>query len=399
MLSMSDTNINLFFSTFAELGIPVAFLVPTCTGMEKSIMDATAPIRDLLLSAQIHDYNSQLQGSKYKVMINTYFATPHGLKQTQTSLYRPITKQGDPRLWIYGLRNYCLPYNLLALICLNQEIIVFNLSDSWIQNSLLYKGDCYNFLKNNCNDNSSIANELLHKLHLIHQQGFIPSITTGDSGVGDTLENALGIPRNNRKTPDYKGIELKTTRLSRNGQPRHSTRSTLFTKVPDIGLSYREIIDNYGKKQTPKNSTIARLQLYDTLKCSRPNAYDLILDIDNNNGLLNIVYQQNTKKIYVSGWYLKNLQKTLKTKHKETFWIGAESKFINNREYFRYNIVYHTKGPNVSLLAPLLESDKITIDLAAHYKPNGQWRDHGVLFKMRPNDIPLLMGEPKEYIL
>ena len=51
------------------------------------------------------------------------------------------------------------------------------------------------------------------------------------------------------------------------------------------------------------------------------------------------------------------------------------------------------------MLAPLLESDKITIDLAAHYKPDGKWRDHGILFKMLPQDLPLLLGEPVEYDL
>ena len=54
---------------------------------------------------------------------------------------------------------------------------------------------------------------------------------------------------------------------------------------------------------------------------------------------------------------------------------------------------------NASLLAPLFEANKITVDLAAHYKPDGKWRDHGVLFKMMPDDLPLLLGEPKEYIL
>lgn len=60
---------------------------------------------------------------------------------------------------------------------------------------------------------------------------------------------------------------------------------------------------------------------------------------------------------------------------------------------------YIQKNPNASLLAPLFEANKITVDLAAHYKPDGKWRDHGVLFKMMPDDLPLLLGEPKEYIL
>ena len=48
LLAMSDTNIEQFLPIFAKKGVPVAFLVPTPTGFGKSIMDATAPIRELL---------------------------------------------------------------------------------------------------------------------------------------------------------------------------------------------------------------------------------------------------------------------------------------------------------------------------------------------------------------
>ena len=211
--------------------------------------------------------------------------------------------------------------------------------------------------------------------------------------------NALGINRNNSKEPDYKGIELKTSRLTRNGKARSVTRTTLFTKVPDTGLTYKGIIDAYGKVQTPRGKTVSRLQLYETLRCSRPNAYGLFLAIDANNDVLNLLYQENSVNKFVSAWYLTTLKKALQVKHHETFWIKAVSMPKDGIEYFRYDKVLHTKKPNASLLAPLLETDKVTIDLAAHYKPDGKWKDHGVLFKMFPNDLPLLFGEPMEYNL
>ena len=51
MLAMSDTNIEQFLPVFAKTSTSVAFLVPTPTGFGKSIMDATAPIRELFVSA------------------------------------------------------------------------------------------------------------------------------------------------------------------------------------------------------------------------------------------------------------------------------------------------------------------------------------------------------------
>ena len=55
--------------------------------------------------------------------------------------------------------------------------------------------------------------------------------------------------------------------------------------------------------------------------------------------------------------------------------------------------------PNVSLLAPLLETGIITVDLAAHFKEDGKWRDHGVLFKMKQENIGLLLTNPVRYDL
>lgn len=396
---MSDTNIEQFLPIFAKTGVPVAFLVPTPTGFGKSIMDATAPIRELLRNSCVHDYDQQSQGQNNKEIVDTYIVRPDSLIQTDTSLYRPETKKGDPRIWIYNLKPYCQPCNLLALIVIERKIYVFNLSDRRIADSLFSKGFCYNILEEASHKDKLVSEELLNKLHIIHNRGFIPSITPGDPGVGDTLEHALGIERNNSKAPDYKGIELKTTRLTRNGGNRTTTRSTLFTRVPDEGMSYRQIVDAYGKVQVPRGSTEARLQMYETLMCARVNAYDLILEVDVNNDKLNIMHQEERVRKYVSAWYLEKLRKALLLKHHETFWVKAQSETRGGIEFFRYDKVLHTKNPNASLLAPLFEANKITVDLAAHYKPDGKWRDHGVLFKMMPDDLPLLLGEPKEYIL
>lgn len=53
MLAMSDIDIEIFLPIFAATGVPVAFWVPTPTGYEKSIMDATGPVRELLKGQRI----------------------------------------------------------------------------------------------------------------------------------------------------------------------------------------------------------------------------------------------------------------------------------------------------------------------------------------------------------
>ena len=400
MLAMADVDINMFFPVFAQAHVPVAFLVPTPTGYEKSIMDAIGTVRDLLFEEGIHDYSIQGQGPEYKVIVQAFYVWDDCMIESAASLYRPVTKNGDPRIWFSNLKRYCAPCNLLALTVADGAIYVFNLSNRRIVDSLFNGGYVADILNHIRYAHESVAIELLNKIKAIHDRGYIPSITPGDPGVGDTLECALGIQRNNIQAPDYKGIELKTTRLSRAGNRRASTRNTLFTKVPDEGMTYRQIIDNYGKWQIPRNQTVPRFQLYDTFKVSRPNAYDLQLDVDiNNDRLVMLHVNPNLSRNYVSSWILTNLKQTLLVKHHETFWVKAEAIMHNGIEYFRYDRILHTKNPNTSLIAPLLETDKITVDLAAHYEPDGKWRDHGMLFKMKPEDITLILSDPVEYDL
>ena len=398
MLSMSDTPIAQFIPLFAETNSSVAFLVPTPTGYEKSIMDAIKPLRELLKFAGVHDYDKQGQGPENKVIIEAHFVTKDDVINTTASLYRPNTKDGDPRIWFSNLKKYCAPCNLLAILIFDKSLYVINLSNKEIQESLFKHEHVFSFLQLSLSEYVSTADELLFKLKEIHKRGFIPSITAGDPGVGDTLENALGIKRNNSKKPDYKGIELKASRISKNGEKKQTTRATLFTKVPDHGLSYSQILDKYGKVQTPRGATEPRKQIYETLSTKRFNAYGLMLKVDYEGDRLLLIDDAKPRSNIVSSWDMNILRETLLTKHPETFWVKAVSE-MREIEYFRYDYVIHTKNPNITLLAPLIENGEITADLAAHIKPDGSYRDHGLLFKILPQNISELLNDEKSYTL
>ena len=398
MLAMSDTPIEQFIPVFAKTGVFVAFLVPTPTGFGKSIMDAIYPVRRLFLNSGLHDYSLQDQGPAHKVIVPACFVYPGKIIESRASLYRPLTKQGDPRIWFYGLREYCVPCNLLALFVSEGKIFVINLSKPEIQASLKGKGFVYKVLLDAARASQAPAKRLLAMIKKIHSKGFVRSLATGDTAVGDTLEYELGIKRNNSEDPDIFGIELKAKRVSRNGAKKSPTRSTLFTQVPEEGLSYRGIVERYGKEQIPRGKAEARLQLYETFRVSRANAYDLQLEVDTEKDKLLINHVTGTKKEFVSAWTLQKLRERLLTKHRETFWVEAASEMRADGEWFRYDKIIYTQKPNTSLLGPLFENDTITVDLAAHIDPkNGKWRDHGALFKIMTKDLPLLVGETKIY--
>ena len=157
----------------------------------------------------LHDYDLQGQGQENKVIITAYFVYPDRYEKTYASLYRPQTKQGDPRIWFANLKKYCNPDNLLAITVYHNELYVINLSDLALRNSLTDPNTAaYNLMMSIISDANSISDELLEKLRVIHQMGFVPTVTSGDTGVGMTLENLLGLPPNCNRNPDYKGIEL-----------------------------------------------------------------------------------------------------------------------------------------------------------------------------------------------
>ena len=115
LLKLSNLNVTETFRKFKN-NILVGFLVPTKTGLEKSIMDATEEIRDLFSNNNIHNYDKQDKGTNYKVFIETTLIAKDEVIETKTSLYRPETKNGDPRIWIYNLKNYASPGDLLAFV-------------------------------------------------------------------------------------------------------------------------------------------------------------------------------------------------------------------------------------------------------------------------------------------
>ena len=77
----------------------------TATGLKKSILDATTPMRTYFKENNVHDYELQAQGPEHKVTKKTYILTGGKVIESTTSLYRPVTKEGDPRLWIYHLKE------------------------------------------------------------------------------------------------------------------------------------------------------------------------------------------------------------------------------------------------------------------------------------------------------
>lgn len=367
----------------AQKGIDYGLLSITQTGLEKSIMDAVGSLRAYFKDNQYHDYGSQLQGSVHKVLNPCILVVGNNdAKNQKVSLYRPETKNGDPRIWIYGLKSFARAGDEIALILDKGILYVFNISTLDLSQNQI--------LNQIVNDYEAIANELLERLEALSKNGALKAIKQGDTAIGMTIEHALGISANSSPYPDYKGIELKSARLN-----KASNRTTLFAQVPEWSISTlkssKEIVDKYGY---PREGD---LKLYCTLSANKYNSQGLGFEVDCNNDILNEVHEQDGN---VASWLGQTLRSKLLEKHRETFWIKADTQTNNGDEYFTLKSITHTKNPLASQFLLLMEQGIITMDhLIKRKDMTGKTTEKGPLFKIKPQHLSLLFPEPKYYVL
>lgn len=374
-----------------ENSVSLVLIEPTETGLKKSIMDATGSVRNYLRKNNFHDYDLQSQGPENKIIIEGLIYEENSVSKSTTSLYRPNTKSGDPRIWFSGLTKHANPNDILALICFDGKIHVLNLTqlpikklmDSALINPLKELVQVINGIEN------AISNELLLMLRKIAKTP-IPSMVNADTSVGRTLETALGIDINSSKQPDYKGIELKSYRDSK------GNRKNLFAQVPEWKLSKfkssAEILDAFGYRREDD------FKLYCTVSAITRNSQGLTLKVDSDiNQLIENADKQGVGDFIV--WTLDKLHERLLEKHKETFWVAADTVHIDGKEHFQYKQVEHTKKPIVSQFDILLEQGVITLDHLIKRNAKGKVVEKGPLFKIKPNSLNLLFPPSSTYHL
>lgn len=360
----------------------------TPTGLGKGILDATAPMRAYFLENGIHNYEEQLQGQEHKQIKNACVLTDTTQFFTKASFYRPNTKKGDPRMWIYGFGSYTEGNDIHVLFWHDDTLYSIDITRIDI-------AKCYNsviltpmqeVLKSINKEGLAVSEELLSRFYAVKGQWF-ESEVTADTGIGRTIESFLGISMNSDKTPDYKGIELKSFRDKRRGN-----KNVLFTQTPDWDISAfksgKEIVEKYGYINKDGFKTYQN-----TVQCSPVNSQFLFLHVNHLDERLEL--QAERRKIEdVAAWRLVKLHQRLQTKHRETFWIKVENELNDGKEYFRYKQIEHTKNPNVGQFDILLEQNIITVDLLL-CRPSGHGDTYS--FKIKKKGMSMLFPESEMY--
>lgn len=110
------TNSEMILKKLKAKNIKYAVILPTATGLSKSIMDATKGVREFLRKEGVHDYQTQDFGPDNKIKIQSFFIEDN-LSETPTevSLYRS-NGRGDYRIWFSELKSFAEASDELILI-------------------------------------------------------------------------------------------------------------------------------------------------------------------------------------------------------------------------------------------------------------------------------------------
>jgi hypothetical protein len=224
----------------------------------------------------------------------------------------------------------------------------------------------------------------LDKLREISSRGFLRTLRPGDTGGGHLLETELGIKANSSKSPDYKGVEIKSTRGT-------ATRSqTLFAKVPDWDISQlkssRQMLQEFGYDRGED------FKLYCTVSSKGANSQGLRLQVDEKGGFLHETSNHPAVARPLT-WRLNGLRDALAEKHADTFWVKAESRTDAIGESIHFQSVMQTTKPILQQLAPMLTAGTITVDHLI-FRKGQKVGERGPLFKLNKKHFADLFPPP-----
>ena len=253
---------------------------------------------------------------------------------------------------------------------------------------------------------------LIAKLKEISAMGFVPNARRGNAGgIGNTLEDLLGIEENNLPIPNAAEWELKAQRLNSTSLTtlfhiEPSPRAILFVPqvlLPKYGWAHKES----GKKY-PKGEMSFRQTIHGNSRSDR--GFKVVIDRKERKILISFdaksvdvrhkKWLELVKKRVGLGeldpqpyWGFDDLEHKAGTKLLNAFYVQAEVKLKNKKEYYHYTKVMMLQKFNFEGFLKALEEGKILVDFDARTGHN-----HGTKFRMRQDCLPMLYEKITEIL-
>lgn len=247
--------------------------------------------------------------------------------------------------------------------------------------------------------------QLIKKLKEISQQGWIRNGRHGNAGgIGNTLEDLLGIEENNLPIPNAAEWELKTQ--------RHATSSltTLFHMEPSptaVKFVPAILLPKYGWAHVEAGKKYPKVEMSfrQTIHGHNPSDRGFMVKIDRKERKVLISFDASKvdkrhrvwlnsvkKRIGHLGeldpqpyWGFDDLEHKAGTKLHNSFYVQAEVKKENGKEFYHYTSVTMLQKFSFEGFLQAIEDAKILVDFDARSGHN-----HGTKFRLRQNCLPML---------
>jgi hypothetical protein len=245
---------------------------------------------------------------------------------------------------------------------------------------------------------------LIQKFKEIAAMGWISNARYGNhGGIGNTLEDLLGLKENNLPIPNAAEWELKTQRLN------STSITTLFHMEPSpraIGFVPKVFLPKYGwaHKEDGKKYAKGEKSFRQTIHGSSRSDRGFMVVIDRVERKVLISFDSESvdsrhkkwlttveKEVGVAElnpqpyWGFDDLEHKAGTKLLNSFYVQAEVKEEDGKEFYKYSKVMMLQGFNFEGFLKSLEEAKILIDFDARTGHN-----HGTKFRLRQNCLPML---------
>ncbi|KKP36224.1 MAG: hypothetical protein UR27_C0025G0011 [Candidatus Peregrinibacteria bacterium GW2011_GWA2_33_10] len=247
--------------------------------------------------------------------------------------------------------------------------------------------------------------ELIEKLKEIAKMGWISNARHGNhGGIGNTLEDLLGIEENNLPIPNAAEWELKaqravTTSLTTLFHIEPSPRAIRFVPqvfLPLYGWTHQEAGKKYGKDEMSFRQTIHGHNPSDRgfmVKIDRSEK-KILISFDSSKVAIKHIKWLNSVKKRVGNlneldpqpyWGFDDLGHKAGTKLLNCFYVQAEVKKEKGKEFYCYSSVLMLQKFSFEGFLKALEDAKILVDFDARTGHN-----HGTKFRLRQDCLPML---------
>ena len=251
---------------------------------------------------------------------------------------------------------------------------------------------------------------LIAELKRIREQGWIPNARPGNAGgVGNTLEDLLGIEENNLPLPNASEWELKCQRAGTRAlmtlfHMEPSPRAFKFVPnilLPNYGWPHAKRGSKYPMDEMSFRQTISAAQRSDRgfkvvvdrkarkvlvsfdAKAVAPHHADWLQSVAERTGLGELDPQPY--------WGFDDLAHKAATKLLNAFFVEAEVKREGKQTYFRYSRIFILQNFRLEGLLHGLEAGFVFVDFDARTGHN-----HGTKFRLRRNHLPDLYASVTE---